>query len=246
VIGILHNVRLFGGACDFTGVNNKLELSAEVEEKEVTTFVESGPAWKKVKGGLASSALKASGFWEAGDPSLVDDALWAEIGGKNAWTACPEGAAVGSPALVLNALTKQLVILGAVGDVAPWSAELSGSWKLPRGRVAHPPGTARTASGDGTALQLGAVTAGQHLTASLHVLSVAGTDTPTLTVEVESDSAEGMATPTTRVSFAAATGVGAQVLRTDGAAITDDWWRVSWTVSGTDPSFLFIAAFGIK
>jgi hypothetical protein len=114
-----------------------------------------------------------------------------------------------------------------------------------RGQFAHPPGTARTATGTGTGLEVGAVAAGARLYAALHVLSVSGT-TPSLTARVESSADNTFAAPTTRLTFAAATAAGGQALRTDGSAITDTWWRVAWTVTGTTPSFMFAATLGIQ
>jgi hypothetical protein len=134
----------------------------------------------------------------------------------------------------------------AVGEVAPWTSTAKSSWPLVRGQFAHPPGAARTATGTGTGLNLGAVAAGKRLYASLHVLSVAGTATPTITGRIESSVDNTFAAPTTRATFAAATAVGGQVLRTDGTAYTDTWWRIAWTISGTTPSFLFAAALGIR
>lgn len=241
---ILTNVRYFAGGVDLTGVSNQVELSSEVEAKDVTSFASGG--WKENLGGLASSEIKAKGFWEAGSASLVDDAAWDDLGDVQAVTVCPVGAAVADIAYLTQALRANYSFGGSVGDVAPWTCDASGSWPLARGVVAHPPGTARTATGSGTAVNLGAVAAGQRLYCAIHVLSVAGTDTPTITAVVESDNASGFASATTRLTFAAATAVGGQILRTDGTAITDDWWRIQWTVAGTNPSFLFAAAFGIK
>lgn len=240
---ILTNTRFWADGCDLTGAANKVEVMAEVEAKDATTYASGG--WREQLGGLASSTWKASGFWEAGDPSLVDDALWSTLGGIRAVTAVPTAGAVGDVAYLTNALHSTYAILGDIGEVAPWSGEFSSSWPLVRGVVAHPAGTARTATGPGTALQLGAVAAGQRAYVTAHVLSVAGT-TPSLTVRVESDDNAGFTSPTTRATLTAATSTGGQIARTDGTAITDTYWRVAWTISGTGPSFLFAAALGIK
>jgi hypothetical protein len=167
----------------------------------------------------------------------------------DAWTVGATSAsdtAAGNLGYLTKALRTSITLLGAVGDVAPWEANAAGTWPLVRGQFAHPSGVARSTTGSGTAINLGAVAAGERLYASLHVLSVSGTSTPTLTVTVQSDDAEGFADPTTQLTFDAATAVGGQILRTDGTAITDTWWRVGWTITGTDPSFLFAAAFGIE
>lgn len=240
---VLLNVRLFTGGADLTGNSNKVELSTKVEEKETTNYASNG--YKELLGGLASTEISAEGQWEAGDPSKVDDAAWAQLGGTDVWSVGPVGAAVGNLAYLTKTLRCDYKIGDAVGEVAPWASGSKGSWPLARGQFAHPPGTARTATGTGTGLQLGAVAAGKRLYAALHVLSVSGT-TPSLTARVESSVDNTFASPTTRATFTAAAAAGGQILRTDGTAITDTWWRVAWTITGTTPSFLFAAALGIQ
>jgi hypothetical protein len=240
---VLTDVRLFAGGADLSGSTNKAEIAAEFEEKDSTNYRSGG--YKEVLAGLASSSINAEGQWEAGDTSLVDDAAWAMLAGRTAWTVCPTDATVGAVAYTSYFLTSSYKLGDQVGEIAPWTGKASGSWPLARGQVAHPPGTARTATGTGTGVQLGAVTAGKRLYASLHVLSAAGT-TPSITARVESDDSGGFASPTTQLTFTAATARGGEILRTSGSAITDTWYRLAWTISGTSPSFLFAAALGIQ
>lgn len=240
---VLTNVRLFAAGADLTGNSNKVEISAELEDKDVTSFGSNG--WKELLGGLASSSFSCEGQWEAGDPGKVDDVSWSRLGDVDPWSAGPVGAAVGDLAYFTAALRSSYGLGDAVGEVAPWSGEALSSWPLVRGQVAHPPGTARTATGSGTGMNMGALSTGQRLYAALHVLSVAGTSTPTITARIESDVDNTFSTPATQLSFAAATAVGGQVLRTDGTAITDAWQRVAWTITGTSPSFMFVVALGI-
>jgi hypothetical protein len=240
---VLLNVRTFAVGIDLTGVSNKIELSSEVEAKETTNYGSQG--YKEVVGGLGSAEISGEGQWEAGDLTKVDDASWAQLGGVGPWSvSANNGAAVGDLAYFTQALRCDHKMGGEVGDVAMWTASMKSAWPLVRGQFAHPPGTARTATGSGTGLNLGAVAAGKRLHAALHVLSVAGT-TPSITARVESSPDNTFGSPTTRLTFTAATAVGGQALRTDGTAITDAWWRVAWTISGTTPSFLFAAALGI-
>jgi hypothetical protein len=240
---VLTNARIFAGGCDLTGAGNKIELSAEVEDKDRTTFGSGGA--KERTAGLFDSAVSGGGFWEAGSAAAVDDHMWASLGAHDAWTLTEHGATVGTIAYLVKALETSYKFLGAVGEVAPWEAEAKGNWPMARGLIAHPPGTARTATGTGTAQELGALTGDQYLYAALHVLSAAGT-TPSITVEIESDDAEAMSSPTTRLSFAAATTTGAQEIVRVAGPITDTWFRPKWTISGTTPSFLFVVSFGIK
>ncbi|MDT0306870.1 hypothetical protein RM780_07820 [Streptomyces sp. DSM 44917] len=241
---VLLNARLFTGGADLSGRSNKIELSAEVEDKEVTNY-RSPDGWKEVLGGLASAEITGEGQWEAGDPGMVDDVSWAELGGVGAWTVCPRDSAVGDLAYFTRAMRGSYTLGEAVGEVAPWQGGAKSAWPLVRGVIEHPPGTARTADGASTGVELGAVAAGRRLYASLHVLSVAGTSSPSITVSVESDDSNTFASATTRLTLDAATAPGGQTARTDGTAITDTWWRLAWTITGTSPSFLFAAALGI-
>ncbi|MEU6098968.1 hypothetical protein [Streptomyces sp. NPDC047079] len=241
---ILTNVRCFAVGVDLTGNSNKIELSSEVEAKESTNYASQG--YKEVMGGLASAEISGEGQWEAFDVTKVDDASWAGLGGTGPWSISANNAAnVGDLAYFTQALRVDYKFGDAVGEVAPWTSTAKSSWPLVRGQFAHPPGTARTATGTGTGLNVGAVAANKRMYASLHVLSVAGT-TPSITARVESSVDNTFASPTTRLTFTAATAVGGQILRTAGTAITDPWWRVAWTISGTSPSLLFAAALGIQ
>ncbi|WP_393057734.1 hypothetical protein [Streptomyces sp. LN549] len=240
---VLLDARLFAPGADLSGASNKIELSSEIEDKETTNYRSAG--WKEVIGGLGSAEISAEGQWEAGDPSKVDDASWAALGGIGPYTVCPTDSVVGALAYITSGMRADYNVGDAVGEVAPWTGTVKSSWPLVRGQIAHPPGTARTATGNGTAIQLGAIPAGKRLYAAVHVLSAAGT-TPSITLSVESDDAAGMTTPTSRLSFTAATVPGGQILRTDGSAITDTYYRVAWTVSGTTPSFMFAVSLGIR
>ncbi|MFI2465937.1 hypothetical protein ACH475_06110 [Streptomyces globisporus] len=240
---VLFNARLFAPGADLTGASNKIELTSEIEDKDTTNYYSQG--WKEVIGGLGSAEISGEGQWEAGDPSKVDNASWSTLGGVGPYTVCPDTSTVGALAYLTSGMRADYKIGDAVGEVAPWTGTVKSSWPLVRGQIGHPPGTARTTTGNGTVLNLGAIPAGKRLYAALHVLSASGT-TPSLTVSVESDDAAGMASPTSRLSFAAATVPGGQVLRTDGTAITDTHYRLAWTVSGTTPSFMFAVSLGIR
>jgi hypothetical protein len=83
------------------------------------------------------------------------------------------------------------------------------------------------------------VSATQAVFAGLHVLAVSGTDTPTLTVKLQSDALEAFGSSADQLTFTAATAVGAQ-FKTLAGANADTWWRAQWTISGTNPSFTFV------
>ncbi|MBO0917537.1 hypothetical protein [Streptomyces laculatispora] len=239
---VLLDARLFAPGADLSGASSKIELSSEIEDKETTNYLSAG--WKEVIGGLGSAEISAEGQWEAGDPSKVDDASWSALGGIGPYTVCPTGSTVGALAYITSGMRADYNVGDAVGEVAPWTGTVKSSWPLVRGQIAHPPGLARTVTGTGTPVQLGVIPAGKRLYAALHVLSVAGT-TPSITARIESGDAT-ISTPTTRATFSAATAPGGQILRGDGTAVADTYYRVAWTITGTTPSFMFAVSLGIR
>lgn len=238
---VLTNVRLLAVGANLSSHSNKVEISTEVQDKDTTNYKSEG--WTEVIGGLASAEISGEGQWEAGDPGMVDDASWAQLGGVGPWSIGPTGAAAGDLAYLTKALRSEYALGEGVGEVAPWTSAVKSSWPLVRGVFEHSPGVARTAGGSSAGQELGALAARQRMYAALHVLSVAGT-TPSLAVTVESAPDNTFAAPTTRLTFDAAAAAGGQILRTDGTAVTDTWWRVSWAITGTTPSFLFAVSLG--
>lgn len=240
---ILTNTRLFVAGADLTGSTNKVEVMAEKPEVVVTTFGSGG--WEELLAGIGAASFAVEGFFEAGDPTMPDDAAWAALGEVEAWTVCPVDGSAGAVAFFTKALEGNYMPLqGGVGDAASFTAAAKSSWPFVRGVVGQPPGSPITADGNASGYQLGAVPNGKSLYASLHVLSVAGTGTPTLSVSVESDDNASFTSAIERIAFDDATAVGAQIARLT-APLTDDYYRVSWTVTGTSPSFLAIVALGI-
>lgn len=192
------------------------------------------------RGGLLTSALSAQGFFEAANP---DSALFSNIGAADKVISVVPTDADGERAFTMQSMIGEYSpIQGAVGDLAGFSLNVGASTgRLVRGTVMH--NNTRTSSGDGTARQLGAVTSSQKLYAALHVIAASGSS-PTLDIDIESDDNSGMTSATSRGSFAQATGIGSEWVEIDGA-ITDDYWRVSYTIGGSTPSFQFIVILGI-
>lgn len=252
---VMLNARIYASGSDLTGQSTKIELPAQVDDKETTPFGLDG--WKEYIGGLKSFEVSLDGQYEAGDAGKIDDSRWAALGvAADPWTVYPAGsgqaasavADYGDLAYLSRALETSYTIGGSVGDVAPAKTSAKGNWPLARGISLHPPATARTATGSATVVNGGssmAVATGKCLYANLHVLSIAGTSTPTITVLVKSDATGAFAgAETTRISFTAATAVGGESLRLAGP-ITDQFYRVYYTISGTNPSFLFNVSVGV-
>lgn len=243
---VLLDTRVFVSGADLSGWSNKIEIGEEWEAKDKTNFRSGGA--KEVHAGLGSVDIEGEGQWEAGSAGMPDDSFWANRRVIEPWSVGPTGASDTAPGNLMyltSALRTSMTLMDAVGETAPWSAKAVGSKPLVRGQSMHASGTARTATGNGTTVDfLAGPTTGQRVYANLHVLSVSGT-TPSITVAVQSDDNSGMTSPTTRGTFAAKTAIGGEALEIASPG-NERYWRVTWTVSGTTPSFLFLVSLGIE
>jgi hypothetical protein len=223
------------------GSLNRIDLSDATEPQDETVF---GSDSRIHKPGLAVIAASYAGFFSAGTGE-IDDALQAVRGtGDTIVSLAPTTGAVGERCYTFRALHSEIRREGQVGELALINAAAvssSGDPLVP-GYVLH--NDTQTATGTGTAVEAGAVAASQFLYAALHVLSASGT-APTLDVVVQSDDGSGMATPTNRITFTQVTAAGTQWATPVAGAITDTFWRPSFTIGGTSPSFEFVLVIGI-
>lgn len=247
----LLDVDLFAGtastALDLACFANQIGVTAEVAEVDATTFCSGG--WTTPIAGLRSTTLTASGPTDmatatASQTSAVDEVLDVDLGGTYTLSVVPEGGTVGNYGyFTQGVLTSRTILDGAVGDLATHAVTFSGREPLVRG-VLDTISTI-TANGNSTGTQLGAVSATQRVWCAVHVLTAGGTSTPTLTVKIQSDDNSGFTTPTDRITLTNFTSKGAQFSSLVGA-VTDDYWRALWTVSGTNPSFQTRIMIGIQ
>lgn len=241
---VLTNAAIYAGQADLSGRSNKVELDAESDEVESTTFGTSGH--KSFVGGLKRVTANVEGNFEALDATYPDERLWTDLGVSSVpHTFSPTGGAVGDLAYFFRSTRTNYSPGGSVGELFGFTGQATGSngEGLIRGTILNSAATARTATASGTARQVGAVATGSRLYAALHVLSISGTGTPTLTCRVQSDTS-GFPSATTQITFTAATAIGSQWGSVAGP-ITDDYWRADFTISGSSPSFLFVLAVGI-
>ena len=239
-IEVLKNQKLWFGGYDFTGRMNALALESGVELQDGTVF---GDTARRRLAGLKSVIANHEGYFDA---ELVDKPLFDAIGiVDQPMTFGPVDGVEGSLAYTFAAIIGQYSPGGQVGELFAFtvSAEGSDGSELIRGTLMH--NAARTVTADGTARQLGAVSASQKLYAALHVITVAGS-TPTLDVKVQSDDASGFPSPTDRITFTQKTAIGAKWATPVAGVIDDDWWRITWTIGGGSPSFTFVVVVGIQ
>lgn len=222
---------------DLTSRSNALAIEYAAEAKDGTTL---GQTSRVRQGGLKTVLAAISGFME---PDATDAFKFSNMGVKDkplsfGLTADTHGAV----AMTLLATEAELKLGAQVGELLPFDMSAQSSDRLVRGNILlTSKAVALTASGNGTGLQLGAVASGKKIYAAMHVLN-AGTGS--FTAKLQSDDNSGFASATDRITFSAATGIGSQWSSAAGA-ITDDWWRINYTISGGAPSFKVVIVVGI-
>lgn len=241
---VLMDADIYLGSADLSGYSNKVQLSAPIEALEYTNFGSGG--WKARTGGLFDMTGSIEGFWQAGDLSQPDDLLFASLGTNQVpATFVPTlGGTVGDLAYLTKCLETRYDPSGQVGQLFAYAVDLTGNAPVVRGRIMQPMPTPRTTTGTGAGQQIGALSATQRMYANLHVTAFSGTGSPTLTVKLQSSVDNTFSAPTDRVTFTAASGLTSQAGSVLGA-VTDTWWRATWTITGTTPSFTFSLAAGI-
>lgn len=233
----LNDVDILAGGLDLSCFSNQVQLETTVAEVDATTFCSGG--WTVPIAGRRSSMLTASGPTDmatatASQQSAVDEILAVTNGTEYVLSLVPMGSSVGAVGyFTRGVLMSRTVLQGSVGDLATHSVSFGGNQPVIRGTVDT--ASTITSTGSSAGAQLGAVSATQRVWAAVHFLTAGGT-TPSITVKVQSDNNSGFTSPTDRITFTAANAKGAQFGSTLGA-ITDDYWRATWTVSGTSPSF---------
>lgn len=161
---------------------------------------------------------------------------------------CPDGTGQTEGALAYAWPSVQVAYhqSAPVGELA--TGMISGTGRgvpVVRGTLMRSTSAAVSATGTGTVRQLGAVSATQRVYAALHVLSSSGSS-PTMALKLQSAPTSGFASPTDRVTLSTVTAnTNRSQWSSAAGAITDQYWRLSWTLGGTTPSFTFAVVCGI-
>lgn len=228
---IYDDAKIWVDGYDFSSQMTATAINHDAEALDDTAF---GDATRSNTGGMKGVALSHEGNWD----STPDSIFFQNIGISDVpISVSPDVGADGDLAYTLLSQYSAYSPGGSVGEILKFSFNGVATGDLIRGTIMH--NAARTGAGDGTARQLGAVSATQKVYAVMHVISASGT----LDVIIQSDDGVGMATPTSQITFTQATAIGSEWPTPVAGAITDDYWRVNYTVSG---SFEFIVIIGIQ
>ncbi len=231
---LFNNVNLWWGGYALEGDANNVGFTLKNAEKPSAQF---GDTLDSTYPGLLAPEVNASGLYRAdtGSPdSVLGTRLTTPL--RTSWplTMNPPMAPAATPGTAGNlsytvtGAEFAYTIGGAHGDLLPYSIK-----KLPRsgGRVVRGtvvlPKASVAATTTGSAFELGALSSSQIMVAVFHMFSVTG---GSWVLTIESDIA-GFATPTTRATFTAATGITYQVVEIAGP-VTDTFWRAVLTKTG--------------
>jgi len=237
---VFNDGKVFSGGYDLSDHVTSVNLEITAEELDATTINSGG--FREKLGGLKDSTLSMDGFYEAG-ANKPDALLGASIGNELIVTTVPD-AGVGNTAYFMKSRLFSYQMFGSVGEIAPFSISKSQSDdEVVQGKIELD--GALTASGNSTGVQLGAVGATERVYVAIHCTAVSGTSTPTVTFKLQSDDNSSFTSPTDRITFTGITAIGADYQSAAGA-ITDTYYRLNYTISGTNPSFSIHATIGIE
>lgn len=232
------------GGLELAGLGKEVRVATECAPLDKTNMASGG--YTELLGGNKSGSVDLVLMQDRADNGL-DELAWSYLGVADVPKSIVTNSADGSTCYLMRGIVLGYdAIDGAAGELAMTRiAGRNSTGGVVRGQLIHPGSAARTSSGTGTGRQIGAVVAGKSLYAALHVLTSTGT-TPSLTVKVQSDDNGSFTTATDRITFTAETDATAHYQWGSVAgAITDDYWRITYTISGTNPSFSFAVTAGI-
>ena len=232
-ISYMNDAKIIFGSYNYSGDMNEVKVTLGADMLEKTVF---GNTEHQFTRGMTNFEAEANGFIQFDDastPKAVDYQLATEMLAANS---------VARPFTIAYGAEGSTAYLGRgfAGDYSPsltptglgtFSFKIGASHQITRGALLVEPSTRSGASGNGGIVQLGALSATQKMIACLHVLQFNGT---TLSVTLNSNDTNNTTTPTSRIAFTAATGVGSEFKETAVGAITDTYWYVSWTFTGTN------------
>lgn len=221
---------------DISGDVNTAIISPAVEEIEVSAWSDTG---HRYIGGMQSASFSFEAYREVAAEPIAT--VFARTGTEGILTLVERSAsqAEGDYCASVRGLQSNFGALGDIGGAEGFSVSGSADGPAFMGRLLQQEEVV-TSTGTSTGIQFGTVASGQSLWAALHIV---GVDTLTsFDLTIESDDNSGFTSATTRITFTQATGLTAEWSSVAGA-ITDDWWRVNYTLVGT--SVTPIVAVGI-
>lgn len=233
------DAHIFVGDFDATTDTNQIGLNVNFDDLDDTTF---GDTYRSRLGGLGSATVDLNAYTSIGTGE-IDPEWFVNLTSRLPVSLLPNGDTEGDRAYTLEATEFSGSWGAQIGQVHEVSASMMSSGQgtpVVRGRL-EVPKSARSSSSNSTGSQLGALSATQSLYSALHVFATTGS--PTLDVVIQSDDNSGFSSATSRITHTQATAQTSEFSSVAGA-ITDDYWRASWTFGGTG-TITFAVVIGI-
>lgn len=230
---VLDDVQVFHDEFDLTGISNSISLPFDADPLDVTNFGSGG--WREFKQGLKMGQVELGAFY---DTAGTDAALYDSVGASGV-TSVATSSTAGVQAWLMQSVGFSHTLGGAVGEIGRADTRWSSTGKITSGALLVPKTVESSTGDDGTAFQLGALSSTETLWAHLHVFAVTGGGTLGVTVRSDTQEAFG-GTPATQITFTNATDVTSERSSKAGA-VTDDWWRVTWTLDTGTATFAVVA-----
>lgn len=245
---VLRSAEAFIGTFDVSGEVVGFTPTVGGEVLEFVPFkAPDGVEGVRKEGSIVMDTAAVEGVMRSGDPFeyLFGRSLLKTPAAMHLRVLSSAAIVEGDWSVLFNAVSGMPQVVARKGDLIRWSCDFEMDGPLVVGRVLAR--GQKTASGNSTGWQMGAVSDGQGIHGLFQVpkgLAVAGT----IDMIIESDDNSGFTSPVTRMTFAqvAAPAAGSfQWLSTYVAGgITDDFWRAKWT-SASIPDHTVSCAFGI-
>lgn len=228
------NVGIWSGGYDLSGYLRGTDLQYGAEMLDRTTFAD---LTRNFYPGLKVVRARVEGLWD-GD---VEPQFATNIGVSDVPFSIAPTNTVGDVAYTFLAGKATYEPGGPIGEMLAFNAtaEATGS-PLVRGKLMLD-SSGLASSSASTKINVGAIAAGHTLYAALHVIA-AGTGTFDGVLQSDADASAGG--ESNRITFTQATGVTSEWKTLDGP-VTDEYWRLSYTIAGAAPSFTVALIVGI-
>ena len=209
---------------------NAVALDYSAEELDATVLTDTT---RTRAGGIKDAQAAIAGFWNSAEDKALFDAI-----GLNKPLLIAEGPAQADISYGMVAIDGVWSLRGEHGELLGFEITLNSgnNGPLVRGELMIAQQVVSSGT-SGTAQQLGAVSAAQRFYAGIHVTQFNATS---LDVSIRSDDAVEFTTSTQQLAFAQAVGLTSEWASVAGP-ITDDWWRVTYTLVGTSATFALAA-----
>lgn len=238
---LLSDCKVYFGAYDLTGSLRQVQMTAAKAELGDSRFGDSHEAYfpglQQVE--CSGTGLFSSSAASGGEPDPgIFAALNTYAAGLPTVMAPPyapsasAGASGNIAYLVAGGPFAYDAMSGTHGELLGYtfSTKPGSGYRLYRQTIVYPK-TAISATGNGSAFQLGTLDTGETLVASLHVFAASSAS---YVIKIQSDDNSGFSSATDRVTFATVTDITSEVKKLDGPVATDDYWRVNITRTSGD------------